>query len=145
MGTTFRTRDLDAYRAIADGAAGTLLPLIVSGQVIPPAINRVFPLDQADDAIDHALTQHLPGKVVVDVDLRSRTPGVLPGQLLANLKRRHARRRAGSPPRECRRLQANASGQQPFTSRRVTSRGRRPAPVRAVSADLAQVCARRPP
>jgi NADPH:quinone reductase len=103
IGTTFRTRDLDAYRAIADGAAGTLLPLIASGQVIPPAINRVFPLDQANEAIDHALTQHLPGKVVVDVGLRSTAPGVLLGQLLPQKRQGKSRSSAaGRLPRRSR-------------------------------------------
>jgi NADPH:quinone reductase len=71
IGTTFRTRDLREYRAIADGVRRSLLPLVANegagGQIVPPAIERAFRLEQANDAIDHALTRRLPGKVVLEV------------------------------------------------------------------------------
>lgn len=71
IGTTFRTRDLHTFRAIADGVRRSLLPLVAKegsdGRIVPAAIECVFPFDQANDAIDHALTQRLPGKVVLAV------------------------------------------------------------------------------
>lgn len=67
VGTTFRTRDLDAYRLIAAGVRQSLLPLLADERITPPVIDRVFPLDQANAAIDHTLTQRAPGKVVLDV------------------------------------------------------------------------------
>lgn len=76
VGTTFRTRDLDAYRLIADGVRRSLLPLVASegvgGQpgerISPPGIDRLFPLERANDAIDYTVTQRSPGKVVLDVN-----------------------------------------------------------------------------
>jgi len=76
VGTTFRTRGLHAYRLIADDVRRSLLPLVASERVggqpgeriAPPGIDRLFPLDKANEAIDYTLTRNSPGKVVLDVN-----------------------------------------------------------------------------
>jgi NADPH2:quinone reductase len=66
VGTTFRTRPLDHYRAIAAGVRRSVLPAVARGQ-ITPVLDRAFPLEGANDAIDHMLSPRAPGKVTLDI------------------------------------------------------------------------------
>lgn len=66
VGTTFRTRPLDHYRAIAAGVRRSVLPAVARGQ-IAPVLDRAFPLEEANEAIDHMLSPRAPGKVTLDI------------------------------------------------------------------------------
>jgi len=66
VGTTFRTRNLAAYRTITAGVQHSLLPLVASRQIVP-TLDRAFDLPEANEAIDYALTSRPPGKVVLDL------------------------------------------------------------------------------